>query len=120
MGVLPGCEGLAVAPLVRPLTAKREKHEALGAAVYDLSPQLRRYPNELAALEAGLLALDEQRERPLEHEVDLFLARVPVNPTPLAGSKHDLVQSERRDAELAAKRDETLAGVGIEASPRGS
>ena len=61
-----------------------------------------------------LLALDQQRQRPLQHEVDLLLALVAVDAPALARLEHHLVDPEARDPERAAQRDEALAGVGIE------
>jgi hypothetical protein len=65
-----------------------------------------------------LLALNEERQRPLEDEVDLLLARVTVDPPALARLEHDLVDPEACDPELPAKRQEPLPGVGVQARAR--
>jgi len=44
---------------------------------------------------------------------------VPVDPAALAGLEHDLVDAERRHAELSAERHEALAGLGVESRPGG-
>ena len=69
---------------------------------------------ELALAELARLALDPQRERAGQDEVDLLLRGVGVDAPALAGPQQDLVDAEARDAELAAERDEALVVVGIE------
>ena len=79
----------------------------------------RRDADQLAALERRLLALDEQGERPLEHEVDLLLALVGVDAPALARVQHDLVEAEARDAELGAQAHEAVLGVRLQPRPGG-
>ena len=89
--------------------------QPLRAAVDELAAHRRRDAHELAALERLFLALDQDRQRPLEHEVDLLLVEVAMDATALARLEHDLVDPEARDAELAAQRQEALADVGVQA-----
>src|SRR4051812_26662784 len=89
-------------------------------AVDELATYRRRDPDQLAALVRGLLPLDEQRQRALEHEVDLLLALVGVDAPALAGVQDDLVEPEARDPELGAQAHEAVLGVGPQARRRGS
>ena len=67
-------ERLAVAADVLAGAAEREQQQVLaGLAVDHLAPDLGRDPDELALAELARLALDDQRERAREHEVDLLL-----------------------------------------------
>ena len=61
---------------------------------------VRRDAHELAALDGLLLALDDQRQGPLEDEVDLLLALVAMDAPALARLEHDLVDPEARHPEL--------------------
>src|SRR6185369_6100277 len=85
-----------------------------GPAVDQLALDARGDADDLAALERRLLALDEQGERPLEHEVDLLLALVRVDAPALARVQHDLVEAEARDAELGAQAHEAVLGVRLQ------
>src|SRR4051812_37626681 len=111
---------LAVAALVLAGAADREQVEVGRAAVDELAADGRRDADQLAGLVRGLLALDEQAERSLEHEVDLLLALVGVDPPALAGVKHDLVEPEARDAELGPEAHEAVLGVVLEARGGGA
>ena len=54
-------------------------------AVQQLAADVGRYARELAAPQLARLALDDERERALEHEVDLLLVQVPVDAAALPG-----------------------------------
>ena len=94
--------------------AERDQQHVLVAAVGDVAAHLGRDAGELALAELPDLALDHERERAGEDEVDLLLGRVAVDAPALAGPQDDLVDAEGRDAQLAAERDEALLGVGVE------
>jgi anti-sigma factor ChrR (cupin superfamily) len=112
---VPVAPRLAVAADVLVRAAKREQHEALGPAVDELATDRRPDPHELAALEHVLLALDQQRQRAVEDQVDLLLLAVAMDAPALQWLEHDLVHPEARHAELAPQRHEALAGVGLKA-----
>lgn len=65
-----------------------------------------------------LLALDEERQPALEHEVNLLLPRVAVDTTALAGLEHQLVHPEAGHAERSAQRHEALTGSRIQPRAR--
>jgi hypothetical protein len=115
--LVPRCEGLAVAAGVLAVATDCEQHETFWTAVHELAAHLRRHADELAAGEHRLLALDQERERPLEHQIDLLLALVTMDAAALARLEHDEVHAECRHAELPAKRREALIGVGRDARP---
>src|SRR4051794_27228020 len=111
---------LAVAALVLAGAADREQVEVGRAPVDELAADGRRDADQLAGLVRGLLALDEQAERSLEHEVYLLLALVGVDAAALAGVQHDLVEPEARHAELVAQAHEAVLGVGLQARRGGA
>ena len=61
-----------------------------------------------------LAAVELERERALEHDVDLLLPLVAVDAAALAGLEQHQVEAEALDAELAPQRDEALAGLEVE------
>jgi mannose-6-phosphate isomerase-like protein (cupin superfamily) len=111
---------LPVAADVLSGAAERQQHEPLGAAIDQLAPDGRGDAHELAPLEDMLVALYQQRERALEHQVDLLLVAVAVDAPSLARLEHDLVHAERADPELSAQREKALADIGVEACGRDS
>src|SRR3954464_7903823 len=74
LAVLPALVGHAVAPRVLAVAAQCEDRAPLAAAVEQPAAHRRPDARELAGVQRALLALDGQRQRPLEHEVDLLLA----------------------------------------------
>jgi hypothetical protein len=96
-------------------STERDQQEPLGPAVDELPADVRPDADELARLDRRLLAVEQEAEGALEDEVDLLLVLMPVDPAALAGLQHDLVEAERRDAELGAEALEALRGVGVEA-----
>ena len=66
------------------VTAQRDHDDPLGSAVDELAAHLRRDAHELAGPDGLLLALDDQRQRPLEDEIDLLLALVAMDAPALA------------------------------------
>src|SRR5262249_18379468 len=112
--VLPGCECFAVTSVVLPVAAEREQDERSRTEVDQLPAQSRRDANELALPERHLLALHQQRELALEHQIRLLLALVAVDSSTLARLQDDLVHPERAHAELTAQGNEPLACVAIQ------
>src|SRR5208283_271559 len=74
--LLPGNERLAVASVMLGGAAECEQEHPARPGVDELPADLRCDPDQLVLLELRRLALDDQREPALEHEVDLLLARV--------------------------------------------
>ena len=108
LGVLPARERLAVAADVLHRAAERDQQHVLGVPVGDVAAHVRRHAGDLALAQLLGLVLEDQRERALQDDVDLFLVRVAVDAAALAGPQDDLVEAEGRDAERAAERDEAL------------
>src|SRR5205085_2256925 len=105
VGLVPRRPGQAVAADMLPLPADRQHGARLAAAVEELAAQLRPDPHRLPAPQLGpLLAVDDQRELALQHDVDLLLALVAMDAPPLAGSQQDQVEPEAGDAQLRARR----------------
>jgi hypothetical protein len=82
---------------------ERHEHEPLRVAIDKLAPDRRRHAHQLARLEDVLVAFDQQRQRALEHEVDLLLPAMAVDAPALARLEHDLVHAERADPQLPAQ-----------------
>ena len=61
-------------PPQRASDAEREQEQRLAATVDELAAHVRRHACQLAALDVARLVLDQERQSPLEHEVDLLLA----------------------------------------------
>ena len=98
--------------------AEREQRQRLVAAVGEPAAHAGPDAGQLAAAQLVRLALQLERQRALEHEVDLLLALVAVDPPALARPQADQVQAERRDAELAPQRLEALVAVEVECGER--
>ena len=81
---LPRAPGTTVAPLVLAGAAQREQHERLTAGVHELAAGGGRHACQLVAAEHVLGAIEHERELTLEHQVDLLLVLVPVDPPALA------------------------------------
>jgi hypothetical protein len=94
--------------------AERQQAQPVGPAVGELAAHAGRHARQRAGLERVLLTLHEERQRPLEDEVDLLLALVAVDAPPLTGLQDDLVEPERAHAELLAQPHEALAGVVVQ------
>jgi hypothetical protein len=112
---LPARERLAVAADVLAGAADRDQHAPRRGPILQLPAHVRRYARELARLQRVRLALDDERERAVEHEVDLLLLAVPVDPAALPRLERQLVETERLDAECPPEREEALVGVAIDA-----
>ena len=84
------------------------------AAVDELPAHAGPDARELAAAEVVRLALDDQRERAVPHEVDLFLLLVIVHAAALAGGEDDQVHAQAARLERPAQRDEALVAIGDE------
>ena len=117
---VPRAECLSVTAFVLALAAERQHRQGAGPAVHKLAPQVGCDPDQLALLELDLLALDQERERAREHEIDLLLPEVTMDAAPLPRPQHDLVQAERADAERAAKTHEPVGGIGVDAGSGGA
>jgi hypothetical protein len=98
--------------------AEREDEQAVGSAIDELTAQVRGDANQLTTLEHMLLTPDDQRQRSLEYEVDLLLARMTVDAASLTGLERELVDAERRDAQLSTQGHEPLARIGVEPRAR--
>src|SRR4051794_4707600 len=113
--VVPAVPGQPVAALVRAVAADREEREPAGAAVREPPAHVRAHAGGVAALQAALLAAVElERQRAVQDEVDLLLAAVRVDPPALARLQEQQVEPEGGEAEGTAQRHETLAGVEVE------
>jgi hypothetical protein len=74
--------------------------------------------NKLALPEHHLLALYQQCELTLDHQIHLLLVLVAVDASTLARLQDDLVYPERAHAELTAQGNEPLARVAIQVRAR--
>jgi hypothetical protein len=106
-GVAPACwsqvtKCLRVTAAVLARAAERDQDQTPRATIHDLALELRRDPNQLAHGKLRLLAFDHQRQAALEHQIDLLLVIVEMNPAALPGLHDDLVEPEAADAEPAA------------------
>ena len=72
-------------------------------AIGEVAAHLRGHAGDLALAEVLGLVLEDQRERALQDDVDLFLGRVAMDPAALAGAQDHLVDAEGRHAERAAE-----------------
>ena len=110
--LVPGLERLAVAAdvlAVAPPSASSSTSSP--AAVDELAAHLGADPHELALAELARLALDHQRERAREHEVDLLLGGVAVDAPALAGAEQDLVEAEARHARASRRSGTNRSSV---------
>lgn len=96
-------------------SAERKHDKAAGTAVDQLSAEFGGDPDELSGVKVGPLAFDDQVQLAFEHQVDLLLMLVSVNPAPLARLEHDLIDSKSRHPQLATQRDEAIRAGRIEA-----
>ena len=84
-------------------------------------PHVRPDARDVAGAQAALLAAVElERQRALQDDVDLLLAPVRVHPPALAGREQEEVEAEGGDAQPAAQRHEALARVEVEVREGGS
>jgi hypothetical protein len=118
--LVPGLVGAPVAANVLLGSAERDEEQRLAVPVHELAPDVGRDAGELAAPQLALLALDGERERALEHEVDLLLALVTVDAAALARAQADEVEAERADPELLAQPLEAVLALGIDRCERDS
>jgi len=102
--IAPRGERLAVAPLVYARPAQRNKNEPAGTAVRELSAKRRGDANQLALPGLEPFLLDDEREIPLQHQIDLLLALVAMDPSALSRLQHDLVHAKRTHAQRSAQR----------------
>ena len=86
--------------------------------VDELASDLGRHARQLAVDELVRLALDAQRQRALEDDVDLLLVLVAVDPAALAGPQQEHVQPERADAQLSAQPLEALVVLEVHTGER--
>ena len=112
--VLPRRERLPVAAGMLARPAEGEQDEAAGTAVDELAAHGRGNAGEVSTPERLLLALDQQGEGSLEHQVDLLLHRMAVDAATLAGLQHELVEAEGRHPELPAEREEALSRIEVQ------
>src|SRR5215217_900956 len=104
--VVPRREGLPVTADVLFRAAEGNQDEPPGPAVDEPPAHGERDADQLAALERLRLALDQEGEGSVEHQVDLLLLRVAVDASRLARPQHDLVEAEGRDPELPPQGEE--------------
>src|SRR5689334_13765691 len=93
--VAPVRERLAVTADVLVRATERKQHDPTRTAVDQLTANRRRHPDQLPHGQLAPLALEQQRQRALEHQVDLLLVLVPVDPPALSRLQDDLVHPER-------------------------
>src|SRR3990172_4810644 len=110
----PRLVGDPVPALVRLGAPNGENRQAARSPIDELAADVRGDAHHFVLTEISPLALDEERERPLEDDVDLLLALVPMDPPALARAEDDQVEAERLDAEVAAETLEALARVEVE------
>ena len=111
---LPGEVGAPVPAEVLFRAAESDQEQQLVAVVHELAADIRRHARELAAPELARLAFDRECERALQHQVDLLLLFVTMNPAALAGAQAEEVQPEGADTQLLAQALEAVLAVGIE------
>lgn len=99
-------------------SSEREHHDTLRSRADELAADLRPDPHQAVRPEHVLAAFDQERQLALEHDVDLLLAFMRVDPPPLPGLEHDEIHPEGGHTEFAPQRLETLAAVAIESGER--
>ena len=121
LGVVPVGVGEAVAADVGLGSTERDQRHAGVAAVGEASAGVRADAGGVLRLEGvDLAAVELERERAREHDVDLLLPLVAVDAAALPGLEQHQVEAEALDAELAPQRDEALAGLEVEGRKGGT
>jgi len=115
---VPALERLAVATDVLARSSECDQNADGFASVGELPARRRGNANDLVFADLDLTVLKPEAERPAQHEVDLFLLSVPVDPPSLSRPEREQVDAEAGDAKLATKRDESLLAVEVERRSR--
>jgi hypothetical protein len=98
------------------LARATDGHDDAGVptGVHELPSYIGGDADQLALAELVLLVLADDRERPVEDEIDLFLLAVAMDPPALARLKRDLVQAEAGHAEGAPQGEEALLALPVD------
>jgi hypothetical protein len=97
--------------------ADRDEDAGRRGSVDQLSANRRRNARELSGSKLELLLLDEQGERAPQHQVDLLLLAMAMNPPPLAGLERQLIEPKAGNAESPPERAEALTGGQVDLRP---
>ena len=99
---------------MRRRAADGEHDEPLVPAIHELAPDGGRDTSGVVGAQLALLALDDQGQGALEHEVDLLLVLVGVDAPALTRQEDHDVDPERRHPQLPAQRLEALRAVAVD------